>query len=247
MIEALAGTGRRASGLESTAGEHGRSQGPFLRSAGLAALLQGIALMAIVAWDGTAWWRVTRVAAVAIATAAVVSLQHRGGPRLAMFVAWVWGAIGVAVGLGIGLVHVLRAGLSLYAALGLVCLFTGIIATARVIFGLSHRMRGWRRLVVFFTAPAALVLVYYPLTVALIATDPPRVDIGSARPSGSRTRVRGREVRDPRRDRNLGLVHARFKRSSCLASPRRRGRFEPDGGSLSCTGPGRQRLQRFGL
>ena len=183
MIEAPAGSRPVVPGLERTPGEHGRSRDLSLSSAGLTALLQGAALMAMVAWDGTAWWRVARVAAVSVTTMSVVSLQRRRRPRLAGFAAWAWGAVGVAVGLGIGVVHVLRVGPSAYAALALVCLVTGIVATTRVISDLSHLLPGWRRLIVLGVALVALILVYYPLTVALIATDPPRVDIGTTLPS----------------------------------------------------------------
>jgi pimeloyl-ACP methyl ester carboxylesterase len=102
---------------------------------------------------------------VSATTALVIGLQQRAESRLAAFSAWAWGTIGVAVGIGIGLVHLVKAGPSIYSALALVCLATGVIALAvPIAFG-------------------ALIFLYYPVTVALIATNTPRVDIGTARPS----------------------------------------------------------------
>jgi pimeloyl-ACP methyl ester carboxylesterase len=87
------------------------------------------------------------------------------------------------VGIGIGLVHLLKAGPSAYTALALACLVTGLIATARTVSGQVDRHRGWRRLTMVPVALIALILVYYPLTVALIATNTPRVDIGTTLPT----------------------------------------------------------------
>ena len=146
------------------------------------ALVQGAALIPIVAWDGTASWQVARVVAVSAVTALIVSLQQRDS-RLASVSTWAWGAVGLAVGIGIGVVHLLKAGLSVYAALALVCLLTGLTATVRSLSGFVDSRRGWRRLITVPVALVALVLVYYPLSVALIATNTPRVDLGAAVPS----------------------------------------------------------------
>ena len=146
------------------------------------ALVQGAALLLIVAWDGTAAWRVARVLTVAAVTALIVSLQRRDS-RLASVSIWAWGAVGLAVGIGIGVVHMLKAGLSVYAALALVCLLTGLWATGRSLFAFIDRREGWRRLIAVPVALVALIFVYYPLSVALIATNTPRVDLGAAVPS----------------------------------------------------------------
>jgi pimeloyl-ACP methyl ester carboxylesterase len=155
--------------------------GPTLAS--VAALVQGAALVLVAAWDGTVLWRIARGIAVAAMTVGVMWFQQRRGSRLATLSDWAWGAAGVAVGIGIGVVHVLKAGLSTYAALALVCLITGLVATARTLLGLVDHRQGWRRLIAVPTAAIALILVYYPITVALIATNTPRVDIGTALPS----------------------------------------------------------------
>jgi uncharacterized membrane protein len=206
MIEAPPGPGPRRSGqphsaqpgsgagdrhlASRTPRQNGRDRSPLrgraLESA--AAVVQGAALIPIVAWDGTVPWRVARVIAVSAVTASVIRFQRRRGSRLARFSTWAWGVVGVSVGIGIGVVHVLKAGMSVYAALALVCLLAGLAATARSLFGFAHRREawrreGWRRLNAVPAAAVALILVYYPLTVALIATNTPRVDLGTAVPS----------------------------------------------------------------
>ena len=170
--------------------QNGRDRSPVrwrsLESA--AALVQGAALVPIVAWDGTATWRVARVVAISAVTASVIWFQRRRGSRLARFSTWAWGAVGVSVGIGIGVVHLLKAGMSVYAALALVCLLASLAATVRSLFGFAHtretwRREGWRRLIAVPAAAVAVILVYYPLTVSLIATNTPRVDLGAAVPS----------------------------------------------------------------
>ena len=147
------------------------------------ALLQGIVLVPVVAWDGSAQWRIVRAIAVVATTALVVGLQRLGSSRLASFSAWAWGATGVAVGIGIGAAHIVKAGPSIYSALALIALVTGLIASARTLLGLAHDRPGWRRLLLAPAGLTALILLYYPATAALIATNTPRVDIGIGRPS----------------------------------------------------------------
>jgi pimeloyl-ACP methyl ester carboxylesterase len=154
-----------------------------LRFVGTLSLIQGIALAAIVAWDGTAFWRVARVIGVLALTAIVVRLQRPERTRKVSFLTLAWGALGVAVGVGIGVVHLVKAGPSVYATLALVCLLTGLAATARAFLRLIRRLKSWRRLIAVPGAAIALTLVYYPLTVAMIATNTPRVGIGTALPS----------------------------------------------------------------
>ena len=156
----------------------------LLRFAGTVSLIQGIALAAIVMWDGAALWRIARVIGVLGVTAVVVWRQRpeRSGSA-SLFTSLAWGAVGVSVGVGIGVVHVVKAGASVYAALALVCLLTGLVATGRAFVGLVALLKGWRRLIAVPAAAVALILVYYPLSVALLATNTPRVDIGVALPT----------------------------------------------------------------
>jgi uncharacterized protein len=189
MIEAPPGQPDSGAGdrhLDSrTPRQSGRDRGPRTERSldSVVALVQGAALIPIVAWDGTALWRVARIVAVSAVTASVIWWQRRRGSRLASFSTWAWGAVGVAVGIGIGVVHLLKAGISVYSALALVCLLAGLAATAHTLFALVDRREGWRRLIAVPAAVVALILVYYPLTVALIATNTPRVDLGATRPS----------------------------------------------------------------
>jgi len=85
MIEAPPDSGPPYSGvgdrhLESrTPRQNGRVRSPrrqpLLNSAGLVSLVQYVALVPIVAWDGTAPWRVARVVGVSMLTALVVWLR----------------------------------------------------------------------------------------------------------------------------------------------------------------------------
>ena len=97
--------------------------------------------------------------------------------------AFVVGVIGMTVGIGVGVMHVMKAGLSVTAAAGLLVLVCSLLL---VVFGgvmLLRRLPGWWRLV---SVPVVLVLLQFvlvPVTPAVYATNLPPTEVGDAAPS----------------------------------------------------------------
>jgi uncharacterized protein len=97
--------------------------------------------------------------------------------------ALVVGLIGLPVGIGVGVMHVTKAGLSVPAAAGLVVLVCSLVL---VVFGsveLLRRLPKWWRLV---SVPVALVLLQFyllPVAPAVYATNLPPTEVGDATPA----------------------------------------------------------------
>ena len=64
------------------------------RFAGTLSMTQGTVLAAVVAWDGTAFWRIARVLAVLALTAVVVWRQRPDQSGSASPATLAWGAVG---------------------------------------------------------------------------------------------------------------------------------------------------------
>jgi len=97
--------------------------------------------------------------------------------------ALVVGLIGLPVGIGVGVMHVTKAGLSVTAAAGLLVLVCSLVL---VVFGgvvLLRRLPRWWRLI---SVPVVLVLLQFyllPVTPAVYATNLPPTDVGDATPA----------------------------------------------------------------
>ena len=176
--------------------EHGR-RGPVaatprpLELPTIAVVAEGAALATIVGWDGSASWRLIRVAVVlAVAAAAARAIRRTGrvGRGTTSLLA---GIAGVVAGLGIGGVYLAKVGVSAMTAAGIVASIAGI---ALLVLGATTLIRvirgGWRLLAV----PAGLLLlvfVLYPLTVAVNVTNRPATPHGATTPAD-----RGLEYQD---------------------------------------------------
>jgi dienelactone hydrolase len=93
------------------------------------------------------------------------------------------GAVGVAVGLGVGLRHLIVAGPSVAAGLGVAVL---VAAAPSIVFGASVLLRAVPRGRRWVSVPVALTVVWFgvwPLTVAVMATHVPPTRLGAATPA----------------------------------------------------------------
>jgi uncharacterized protein len=148
-----------------------------------AAALQGLALAVLVLPGGGAGWAIARSAAAAGAGALVVTAVVAGSRRFATTAALAWGTLGLVVGAGVGVMHVLRAGATLRAVTGLVVLATGLTLLAVATTGAVRAVGGWRR---WLAIPVALVVVQFlvlPLTLAVYAVNVPRGAIAETTPA----------------------------------------------------------------
>ena len=108
---------------------------------------------------------------------------RRPAGRPTAWLAGVLGIVGVALGLGIGARHLQVAGMSLTAAVGLVGLVVGLVATAAGSTVLVRGVHGWRR---WLALPVGLLLVWFmalPLTMAVMVTNVPPIQVGSRTPA----------------------------------------------------------------
>jgi dienelactone hydrolase len=145
--------------------------------------LQGALLAAIVGWDGTLVWRAVRVGCVAALSMLAVRLASRLTDRGRGLLALPFGLAGAAIGLGIGVPHAIKSGLSPLAVIGVVSLFSGLALLVAAIALPTRGVRGWRRPLACLAAGAASVLALYPLVFAVAATNVPPASLSATTPA----------------------------------------------------------------
>ncbi|KUL23539.1 alpha/beta hydrolase [Actinoplanes awajinensis] len=137
----------------------------------------------LVGADGSAAWRVVRVAAVLVVTALAMYVIRRGPPVLRAVTTFVLGLAGVAAGAGIAVPHLSKAGWSPAAVAGLVLLTAGLLLFGYGAVGTVWSSPGWSRLA---TGPAVLLVTVVGLftgSQAVAATNVPRTGLRSATPA----------------------------------------------------------------
>lgn len=161
------------------------------RSTSRAALLRweiataalGLSLLILVGWHGSAMWRLARMAVVIALTVGALWLEHLGSRPLRGVDGLALGLVGTSAGLGIGLMHAAKSDLDVIAIAGLVTLVVGLyllIAAFTLLFRITP---GWWKLLAL---PVVLVLFQFalvPFSVAIYATNPPLIPLGSATPA----------------------------------------------------------------
>jgi len=146
----------------------------------LAAVAVGAAVA--VAHDGTAGWRLIRLAVVAglaILAWRTLAPEHRGRAAVAFAI----GVPAMAAGVGLALPHAAKAGLTLVTAAGTALLVGGVALAAIGSVGVVRAAPSWWRRV---PLGAALLVVVYAVTwsfgQAVAATNVPRTDVGARTP-----------------------------------------------------------------
>jgi uncharacterized protein len=179
----------------------GRPGGRRLALVTSAALVEGAALVYIIGRDGSILWQLARVAGTIIVVCAAVLGLRRGG-MLGAGIAYLLGACGISVGLGIGVMHLVKSGDTAVTTAGLLCLGAGAPLLVSASVELMRLVRGWfRPLVVVASVLVAFVLVF-PTWQALYVTNVPRTPVGAESPADFG--VPYREVRFPASD-GVGL------------------------------------------
>jgi len=195
---------RPSAGMVSTAGTHGpstaitRRRPRFRRHPDvtvIAAVIGGRSMGVIAGHDGSPAWIVTRLGVIASVTA--LALVATREPWRSM-VRVVIGVVAIVVGIGIGVVYLLRAGDVALAAARLAALGSGLVL---VVSGVAASVRGRRRwsqaagVTGAVLAVAVSCLTFVP---AVMATNVPRPHLGSVTPAsyGLRYRDVGFETAD---------------------------------------------------
>jgi pimeloyl-ACP methyl ester carboxylesterase len=156
--------------------------------------VETLAFAVLVGVAGSAGWRMIRVVAVLTIGAFAVWLErsHQGGPRgrrqrLAVLVPGlatvIVGLAGTVTGVGIGVMHLVKADLGLTAAAGLAALAAGLTLLAVGAARLWRATRGWWRLLALPVAFVVFQFVLVPFSAAIYATNLPTTELGLATPA----------------------------------------------------------------
>jgi pimeloyl-ACP methyl ester carboxylesterase len=143
----------------------------------------GVGSMFVVVHDGTPVWQTVRTVVVVALFSIVLWVLHRvdGVPRALLTFAV--GTVAVAVGIGFGLPHLAKTGLSTATVAGLLILVGGFVLVVSGMAMLLRATGGWRRA----TSALGLVIVFLialsVLGQAVAATNVPRTAVGSATPA----------------------------------------------------------------
>jgi dienelactone hydrolase len=148
-----------------------------------AVVVEGAALAVLLGqhgdWVGRAGW----IAFVAVVAGFAVMLLRRSTGLLGGAVCYLLGVVGVSVGIGIGVMHLVKAGALSITAAGLVCLATGGALLLTGAYHLVRRVRVWLRPVALVAAAVTAFALVFPSWQALYATNVPRPAVGAATPA----------------------------------------------------------------
>jgi pimeloyl-ACP methyl ester carboxylesterase len=147
-----------------------------------AAVAVGTGLLFVTVHDGSLFWLAVRLVIVVGLTFRVLGALRSASPARRAGMAFATGLCGVAVGVGIGLPHLNKAGLSLMTVAGLLALAGGLWLLVAGGIGLVRAVRSWRRVIVVPALLVAVVLVVYVFGQALAATNVARTAVGSTTP-----------------------------------------------------------------
>lgn len=150
---------------------------------GWATMVLGLATAIVVGADGSSAWRLIRVLSVAAVTAAALwayRYAHRAGADAG---AVVLGLVGIIIGAGIGVPHLLKDAVTLPAIAALAALAAGLVLLVTGAAALLRAVRGWWRLAAIPVALAIGQFVLLPGSFAVYATNVPPTAIGDDNPA----------------------------------------------------------------
>jgi pimeloyl-ACP methyl ester carboxylesterase len=155
----------------------------------------GAATAYVVGQDGSPAWQGMRVTAVAIATGTAWWVMSRSTRARREAVAFVAGCGAAALGVGIGLPHLLKSNVGPLSLAGLVGLVSGLALLLFGGAGLMRMTRPWGRLVTLPGLVLAVVLTLLTLGQAIAATNVPRTPVGATTPEDLGLTFRDVELR----------------------------------------------------
>lgn len=149
----------------------------------VATAVLGAASAVLVVLGGSPPWQVARVLVVAALTGLAFWAMSRGGRWTCGWLAVALGVLGTGTGLGIGVVHAVKAGATTQAVAGLVSLAAGLTLLGAGSVILLRAAQGWRRWLALPVAFVVLQFVLLPLPQAFMATNVAPSTVGSATPA----------------------------------------------------------------
>jgi dienelactone hydrolase len=146
-------------------------------------VVHAAALALVVGVDGPAPWLLVRALVVGGIAGTTAWAWQRSSSRATRWAVLLVGLLGVIVGVGIGVPHAVRAGMSVEAASGVVALGTGLTLAGIGTVSLLRRSRWWTRVAAVPASIAMLTFVVAPVTLAVFVTNVPPLELGSQRPA----------------------------------------------------------------
>lgn len=143
----------------------------------------GVSVAVLVGRQGTPGWQALRVVVVGLLTAGVVLLVRRAGDAVVGAVALALGLLGTAVGAGIGVVHLAKAGLVPSSVAGLAALASGLVLLGIGGWRLTRLLPGWWRLAALPVALLLFQFVLVPVTPAVAGTNPAPTTVDDRTPA----------------------------------------------------------------
>jgi pimeloyl-ACP methyl ester carboxylesterase len=149
---------------------------------GVAVAMMIVGVGVIVVTPGHPVAALLRLVVVAGAGLGLVVLRRRARPGLVAVILAALGAAAGVSGAAIAVPHMLTDGLSVRAAGSAVAAVGGLLALGCATVMFVRTVSGWRRLLALPVIVVVGYLGYLPLGMAVYATNPPRVALGSATP-----------------------------------------------------------------
>jgi uncharacterized protein len=144
---------------------------------------EGLALAVVVGYSGTPAWQALRIIVVISIFAAAFQLQRSRRPWIADVTSTTAGVIGTIVGIGVGLMHLVKSGPLIPTTAGLVVLVTGLALLIGGSVRLIRRTQGWWRLLAIPVVYLVIEFVMFPIASGVYAANVPAGRLGSANPS----------------------------------------------------------------
>jgi uncharacterized protein len=149
---------------------------------GIGAIVWGLAFAAILAADGTVWWRIIRAATALLITVVLLWLSARkrkAGAGIGMFA----GVAGLVTGITYGIRFLMIDGISWLSVTGLIVLLAGILllflSTKRLVTGLKVVWGIISGVLLFL----AVVIIAWTAAPAVLATNMPPIPPGKETPT----------------------------------------------------------------
>jgi uncharacterized protein len=154
------------------------------RTSSAIAIALGAAVAALSASGTAPGWAALRMAVVGATTyGAVWCLRRAADRRVRAAIALALGIAGLTVGLGIGMPHAVKDGLTVTSTLGILSLVAALALVGVGTASLVRRARIWWRVPAAVALVAVTVLVTAPLTLAFLVTNSPRSELSGETPA----------------------------------------------------------------
>ena len=171
-----------------------------------AVLMAGVGAGFVVGHAGSLPWQMIRVTVVAGLAWLVYVIIDRGTQGERAGVAFATGCISVAVGVGIGVPHLAKAGATPTTIAGLAVLAGGVVLLGFGAAVLVRATQRWWRALVVPALVVAIVVALWTLGQAVAATNVPRTSVGSTTPADHGLSYRDVEFQTADGVAALGLV-----------------------------------------